>query len=401
MHEIVDCEVCGNQDLNSVLDLGLHPMCDDLIPIGSKLKCREYPIEILFCNNCKTAHQRYQVPKEILFPQSYHYRSRNTLDVLMGMKSLVSSCENYFGELSGKKVLDIGCNDGSLLNFFKLKGAITFGIEPTGAYQDAISSGSLVLHDYLNKESAEKFMLQYGHPDLITFTNVFAHIENLNEVLDSLRILSGPRTYILIENHYLGAIFERKQFDTFYHEHPRTYSYNSFVKIAEKLNMSINSVEFPSRYGGNIRVLIGPYANSTNNIDATSSLIGIEKRFVESFSILNKQIDDWKSKKFVEIIRATEKFGPLTTKAFPGRAAIPIKILGLNSDHIQAVYEKPASAKIGNYVPGTKIPILSDECMMSNHIAGSPILNLAWHIDKEIEIYMKTLGFNGEFINII
>ena len=71
-NEINSCEVCGNEDLVPVLDLGMHPMCDDLVPIGDVRVCQEYPIEILFCEQCITAHQRFQVPKHELFPTSYH-----------------------------------------------------------------------------------------------------------------------------------------------------------------------------------------------------------------------------------------------------------------------------------------------------------------------------------------
>ena len=73
--EINSCEVCGNERLVSVLDLGSHPMCDDLVPIGDTRVCREYPIEILFCATCRTAHQRFQVPKKDLFPASYLFES--------------------------------------------------------------------------------------------------------------------------------------------------------------------------------------------------------------------------------------------------------------------------------------------------------------------------------------
>jgi 2-polyprenyl-3-methyl-5-hydroxy-6-metoxy-1,4-benzoquinol methylase len=68
-----------------------------------------------------TSHQRFQVPKKILFPRTYHYRARFTGDVLLGMKSLVSAYEKNVQSLEGLKVLDIGCNDGSLLDFFKEK----------------------------------------------------------------------------------------------------------------------------------------------------------------------------------------------------------------------------------------------------------------------------------------
>ena len=109
---IINCEVCGNECLESVLDLGSHPMCDDLVKIGDDQICKDYPIEILYCKTCRTAHQKYQVPKHDLFPNSYHYRARFVADVLDGM-SWISSCEEQFGLLHEKKVLDIGCNDGS------------------------------------------------------------------------------------------------------------------------------------------------------------------------------------------------------------------------------------------------------------------------------------------------
>ena len=205
------CEVCGNADLQPVIDLGLHPMCDDLIPVGDQRECREYPISILFCTDCRTAHQRYQIPKQELFPKTYHYRSRNTADVLDGMKDLVSRCESTIGSLTGKIVLDIGCNDGSLLSFFAAKGARTFGVEPTNAALDA-SASHTVLNEFFTDTVAERFVSQHGRPDIITFTNVFAHIEDLSALLDTLRKTIHQNTVVVIENHYLGAILAKNQF---------------------------------------------------------------------------------------------------------------------------------------------------------------------------------------------
>ena len=163
--EITSCEVCGGNDLRPALDLGRHPMCDDLVPVGDDRICKEYPIEILFCDTCRTAHQRFQIPKRELFPATYHYRSRHTADVLNGMKDLVAACEESLGTLTAKKVLDIGCNDGSLLSFFVEKGAIAFGIEPTGAAADASQRGYTIVNDFFSEAVAEDFVRRHGHPD--------------------------------------------------------------------------------------------------------------------------------------------------------------------------------------------------------------------------------------------
>ena len=397
---IKKCEVCQNKELETVLDLGLHPMCDDLIKIGENEVCNDYPIVILYCKNCRTAHQKYQVPKHDLFPISYHYRARFTADVLKGMKGLVKSCEEQFGILQDKKVLDIGCNDGSLLNFFKEKGAITIGIEPTGAYHDAIANGHSGICDYFSEQTAMKVVDKYGKPDFITFTNVFAHIEDLKSVLNSLKILKHKNTKIIIENHYLGSVLKGNQFDTFYHEHPRTYSYTSFKFIAESLGLKIESLEFPSRYGGNIRVIMGNGEILNSNVNLVE-LESIEEKFYINFAELNTRINIWLKSKNDEIQKLIKHYGNINAKAFPGRAAILVKMLKLDSDIISKVYEKPGSLKIGHYLPGTRIPIHSDEELLSSNQLNMPILNLAWHISDEIENYLRKNKFTGDILHIL
>lgn len=401
-HEITSCEVCGNKDVVPVLDLGAHPMCDDLVPVGDGRVCNEYPIEILFCRNCNTAHQRFQVPKEDLFPSTYHYRSRFTADVLNGLAGLVESCVQRFGSLANKKVLDIGCNDGSLLDFFKKQGAITLGIEPTGAYLDAKDKGHVTYNNFLSEAVAAAIVAKHGQPDVITFTNVFAHIEDLHEVLSSVKKLMAAGTMIVIENHYLGSVLDGNQFDTFYHEHPRTYSYSSFVHMAKTLGTQLSEVQFPSRYGGNIRVFLGKSVGKEQAGSVVLNALSIrESRFFEDFAALRKNVESWRKLKHQFLGEQIKKYGKLRAKAFPGRAAILVKLLGLDEQSIVAVYEKPGSLKIGHYLPGTRIPIRSDDDLFALPDQTLPLLNLAWHIPQEIRSYLKEHGYTGPIIDIL
>ena len=400
MNAINCCEVCGNNSLKSVLDLGQHPMCDDLVPVGDPRVCKEYPIEILYCNICRTGHQKFQVPKEELFPKSYHYRSRFTADVLSGMKGLVDSCIDKFGSMDKKMVLDIGCNDGSLLDFFKAKNAVTIGIEPTNASKDAELKGHQIYSDYLSVELAEKILEVHGHPEIITFTNVFAHIEDLGGVLNALKVLQDKNTKIVIENHYLGAVLDGNQFDTFYHEHPRTYSYTSFKFMAKTLGVELEAVEFPSRYGGNIRVFMGQDSQLKNQ-ESLVKLDVKESLFENQFNGLQLNIKKWLTSKKLIIQSAFERYGKIRAKAFPGRSAILVKMLDIDENIISAVYEKPGSLKIDHYVPGTRIPILSDDDLLASDDLGKPLLNLAWHISEEIHGYLERSGYTGTITDIL
>ncbi len=384
-----------------MLDLGLHPLCDDLVPLGESRQCREYPIEILFCRNCNTAHQRFQVPQRDLFPASYHYRAQFTADVLKGMAGLVESCEQELGGLAGKTVLDIGCNDGSLLDFFRKKGAITIGLEPTEAFRNAEQKGHATFHEFLSEKVADDIVAEHCRPDVITFTNVFAHIEHLDNVIRALKRLMAGHTVIVIENHYLGSVLEGNQFDTFYHEHCRTYSYTSFMHVAKSLGVRLLKVEFPSRYGGNIRVFLGtiPVADETG-IDR-KALAARENAFFNRFAELRSNVERWRVEKTLLLKEEMRQSGKLRAKAFPARAAILIKLLGLNEESISAVYEKPGSLKIGHYVPGTRIPIRTDDELFALPDKTQPLLNLAWHIPGEIRNYLTEHGYSGPVVDIL
>ena len=390
------CQICLNKKMKLVLDLGNQPICDDLKKnkIGKK-----YKTNILFCDKCVTAYQKYSIKNKLLFPKNYHYRARNTKDVVEGMKDFASSVLKKVKKRGKIKVLDIGCNDGTLLNFFKKKGCKTYGIEPTDAYKDALNKGHKIFNCYFDYKNSKKIKKHIKNIDIITFTNVFAHIDNLDELLKSLKNILHEDTIVVIENHYLGDIINQTQFDTFYHEHPRTYSLNSFLGISKKIQLKIVDVKFVKRYNGNIRVFL---KKEKKNNEKVMRIIKNEQKLKKSIYKFQKKLNTWKINKKKEIDKIVKQYGPIPAKAFPGRAAIPINLLGLNKNSISAVYEKNISLKLGYLVPGTNIPILSDKLLLNVLKNKKIVVNFAWHIKKEISNYMKNkLKFRGKILDII
>ena len=400
LKEIKHCELCGEKDLQEVLNIGNHPLCDDLVPVNSNIECTLYPITILLCESCLTAHQKFQIRKEILFPTNYHYRARFTKDVLNGMKNLVNDCEKFLHTLQNVKVLDVGCNDGSLLNFFKKKGSVTVGIEPTKAAMDAIEAGHKIYNGFFDTRLAEKIFKEEGPFDVVVFTNVFAHIDDLKNLLLNTKKMLKKDGLLIIENHYLGSVLKGNQFDTFYHEHPRTYSALSFINIAKILGLKLTDFKLTSRYGGNIRVFISNKENS--NREFLDNIIKNENRnFKLLFSKMDTFISIWKKETNSKLKKLIKENGPLVAKAFPGRAAILIHLLGYDKTEISAVYEKENSLKIDHFVPGTKIPIKSEKELFEKKEKHKYLLNLAWHIPDEINTYMKEKKFEGKIVNIL
>ena len=391
-----DCQVCGTKLSEPELNLGNHPLCDDLIPISEEIECDEYPISISLCKNCLTANQLYNVKKEKLFPQRYHYRPRFTKDVLNGMKELVEQANSNLGTLKDKLVCDIGCNDGTLLDFFREKGCKTSGIEPTDAALEAKENHSNIIQDFFNLESAKQLVEEVGYPDIITFTNVFAHIEDLDIAIKSLKSMLKKETIIIIENHYLGTVIKTNQFDTFYHEHPRTYSLKSFEFISRKLEKRLSGVFFPKRYGGNIRVYISNedfYLKDDNNQNALNKVN--EEYMIEEFNKMQSFIDNWKKETKIAILNLKKEHDKIYGKSFPGRAAILLKLIDLDADIMPMIFEKKGSMKLNHFAPGTRIKICSDELWMNNENKPDVLLIWAWHIHEEIAGYLRSLGYKG------
>ncbi len=382
------CEVCGNQKMVTYLELGDHPLCDDLIDPRDPHSSELYRQEILLCEVCLTAHQRFPVQKETLFSPDYHYRSRLTNDVLSGMQELVDSALQMRPPSRGERVLDIGCNDGSLLLMFKEAGLETFGIDPTRAVLEHDGSIDHPFMEFFTPGFANRLLKEFGKFQYITLTNVFAHIEDFQSLCEALEVLIGPDTLVIIENHYLGSILENSQFDTFYHEHPRTYSARSFEFVSARLQCPIVDLTLPKRYGGNIRVSM----SRSPGLDSTEPLFPDENWMPAAMSDLQEAYESWK----IDAQRSLHEIcleGKVAGKALPGRAVMLISSLGLTSEIMPEIFEKPDSPKVGLMVPGTDIMVSSDESLLESNYTDLVIW--AWHISDEVSLYLRDLGFTG------
>ena len=188
-----------------------------------------------------------------MFPYSYPYTSSTTKILRENFADLYKETKKIIYLRSKDLVIDIGSNDGNLLSNFKDFHKV-LGVTPEKIGKLAIKKGIPTIIDYFDNKTVKKILLKHGKAKIITATNVFAHIDNINQIVKNvLRTLDNDGIFIT-ESHYLLPLIKTVQYDTIYHEHLRYYSVQSLNYLFKKHNLEIIHTKEISTHGGSIRV---------------------------------------------------------------------------------------------------------------------------------------------------
>jgi len=392
------CQVCGNAELESILFLGYLPPVNDFKNIGERPHEEpSYPAEILYCKKCHLVQSGFIVDPKIIFPKSYPYTSSTTKVLRDNFAELYRECTAMFELAPDDLVIDIGSNDGNLLSNFKDNHKI-LGITPEDIGKIAIERGIPTVLDYFTREVALRVKKEHGQAKIITATNVFAHIDNVNDVVKSILELLKDDGIFIIEVHYLLPIIQMNQFDTVYHEHLRHYSLHSLKYLLEMNGLEIiHAKQIPS-HAGSIRVYSareGKYPVK----DTVEPLLGAEKN-----TILKKEnLDKFRKRvilaklELVALLRDIKKTGKrIYGIGAPSRGTTLINYVGIDEGIVDCVMEIKGSHKINKYIPGTLIPVLEESKLYEDQPEYAILFS--WQITDELVPKLKEKGFKGDFI---
>ena len=393
------CQICNSKNLKLIINLGKQPLADTLLSkkIDPK-KIKKYPLKLVRCCKCSCSQLSYVVSGSKVYHKKYPYRTGITKTLKDYQKKLSAKlCTKY--RLNKKSfVIDIGSNDGTLLEGFKTKTKI-LGIEPTNTAKIANKNGIKTIQNFINEGLAIKIVKKYGKADLITATNVFAHMADLGRVIRSIEILLKNNGHFILENHYLLDIIKDLQFDTIYHEHIRNYSLKSLLHLFSYYKLKIVHAERASRYGGNIRVHIAKDLDEKTSFNI-EKLLSIEKKFGLYNDFLYKKFnkDVLKSRKMLkEFIKKIKlKKLSIVAKGCPARASTLLNYYDINIKQIPYIAEQPTSLKLGKYMPGLNIPIVNSKILLKEQ--PDYVLVLAWHLWKPIVKKWKRKKLKSKFI---
>ena len=405
IHDLSDgiqscCQICGNKDLKQVIDLGTQPLSDKLQRMDRELKEEiSFPLVQLWCSVCGLNQLNFICPSEIMFGDDYSYKTGVTQELVTYQAQMAADLVDLLSLKDEDLVCDLGSNDGTLLKGFMKQGVNVIGVEPTDIADLANKDGVPTLRMPFGEVAAKSVIEKSGKVSLATATNVFAHVQQLGDFMRGLDTVLKDDGWFCFENHYLGEIINTSQYDTIYHEHLRSLSVSSVVNLFSQYNFSVVKVQQTSRYGGNIRVLVrkgshDPMDGSIEEFLQKEKDLGFfDQKTYDGFreNAIASKVD------LLEMLINLKKEGKsVAGYSLPARAMTLINYVGLDSDLLPYVVEQSSSLKLDKYVPGTRIPVLSNECLENNK--PDYLLIFAWHLKDEIINYLRSRGLKGKCI---
>ncbi|MBU1084267.1 MAG: class I SAM-dependent methyltransferase [Candidatus Omnitrophota bacterium] len=396
---VVDrCQICDNPDLESILFLGYLPPVNTMNPIGEKPHQQpSYPAQLLYCPKCRLVQLGLIVDAKILFPPEYPYTSSTTKVLRDNFAELYAECSSLLKLSENDLIVDIGSNDGNLLSNFKDHHRV-LGITPEEIGKIAIERGIPTVIDYFNRETVERVLGEHGQAKVVTATNVFAHIENVHDIVDGITKLLPSDGVFISESHYLLALDDTLQYDTVYHEHLRYYSLHSLKYLLEMHGLEIFHAKRILTHGGSIRVYAarkGKYPAGT----AVKELLDAEKGKVlskEDFLKFSERVVMSKLGLAGILAGIKKEGGRIAGISAPSRASTLINYTGLDDGIIDYVLEIKGSHKIGKYIPGTLIPVFEESKLYEEQPEYALIFS--WHIADELIPKIAAKGYKGKFI---
>jgi hypothetical protein len=392
------CQVCENPNLEAILFLGYLPPVNRMNPIGEKPREQpSYPAQLLYCPQCHLVQLGLVVDPQVIFPPEYPYTSSTTKILRENFAELYCECKTVMDLGPQDLVVDIGSNDGNLLSNFKDSHRV-LGVTPEEIGKIAIERGIPTIIDYFTPEVVSKILAQYGQAKLITATNVFAHIENINGVIELILQLLKPGGVFISESHYLLPLIETLQYDTIYHEHLRYYSLHSLKYILEKHGLEMFHARRIPTHGGSIRTYAArrgdyPVKSSVAELLREEAAVVLSKENLLKF---REQVVLSKLQLWALLLGIKEKGQRIYGIGAPSRASTLINYVGLDDRIIDYVLEVKGSHKIGKYVPGTLIPVVDETRLFEDQPEYA--LLLSWHIADELCHNLKRRGYRGDFI---
>jgi hypothetical protein len=397
-----NCRLCKSSDLDKFLDLGHHPPSDQF---QMEHQCDEpvvfYPLEVFMCKSCGFIQLGYVVSPDILYQNNYPYESSTTETGSKHYNEFAQSVVEEFEFKNNDLAVDIGSNVGVLLSGFKRMGLHVFGIDPApNICAIAERRGIPTINDFFGSVAAEKIVATNGKASIITGTNVFAHVDDLDAFITAVKILlNKDKGIFIIESPHLLHMINSLEYDTIYHEHLSYISIEPLIGFFKNYGMEIIKIDEKDIHGGSIRIFVSHIGNYKIH-ESVSHILNLEKkarlREINTMKEFSNRVEKNKTDLNFLLNTLKNEGKKIVAVSAPAKGMTLLNYCKLDKQIIDYATEK-SKLKIGLFTPGSHIPVYSDSKLLEDQPEYA--LLLAWNFSKEIiknnEEYVRR---GGKFI---
>lgn len=380
---VTNCRCCGSTKLHRYLDLGKQPLANSYHK-GEDLK--EFPLEVDLCTDCFHSQLSIVVDPPLMF-KNYLYVSGTTKTFRNHCKELATDAVNYWNSRNPflmldawvpPKVLDIACNDGTLLGFFEELGCPVQGVDPAENLREITKKKGIPV-EVIYWASGASYVLKDQKFDIITGTNVFAHVDDIGNYLEECLSVMKSDGVIVLEFPYCEDMIGHCEFDTIYHEHLSYFLVNSLMVLAGDKGLGIDRITKVPIHGGSLRVFLRkglPHCLDALDMCSQEHRKGLLSQ--TAYMNFNIQVQQNKSdmKKFIENLKEEGK--KVIGYGASAKGNTMLNYFEIDLDYIVDDNEM----KWEHLTPGRNIPIKSPEVMAEEDELY--IVILAWNFFEEI-----------------
>jgi len=379
------CRSCGNSALQLVLSLGRMPLANAFLT-AEQLHQPEptYPLDLAFCSQCALVQITETVTPEKLFREYLYFSSFS--DTMLQHAQETAHRLIKSRDLNARSlVVELGSNDGYLLQYFVEKGIPVLGIEPAqNVAEVAETRGVRTLCEFFGKRLARELRGQGQYADVIIANNVLAHVADLNGFVEGIHILLNEEGVAIIEVPYMKDMIDRCEFDQIYHEHLCYFSLTSLDRVFRRHGMILADVERISIHGGSLSLFVA-HEDRAQPSNAVQSLLkeeaawGVDK--IEYYLGFGHKVEEIKTS--LRSLLESVKHGGKRIAAYGAAAkgTVLLNYCEIGREFLDFVVDR-SPYKQGRYTPGVHLPIYAPSRLLQE--MPDYTLLLTWNFADEI-----------------
>lgn len=394
------CRWCNSKNLVQVLDLGAMPLAWWFVKPENFKDEIKIPLELYVCEDCKLAQICHIVDPDILF-RNYFYISSVIRSLSLHFQEYAEFLKGTYLSEPWSKLLEMWCNDWVLLQYFQGNPDISsLWIDPSENVSKMAQDKWLeVINDFFNTESATAIVGKYGQFDVLTGSNMFAHIDDIIEIINAAKIVLKEDGVFIFEVHYLLDLLKEFQYDTIYHEHLTYYSILAIEKIFALQGMKIIDVIHLEMHGWGIRVITARDESKYPISPAVDVFLSEERAFglenIELYKKMWEQVVRHKEELTSLLDSLKSQWKSIVWYGAPGRWTILLNYCGITPETLDYIVDVSPLRK-GMCMPGVHIPIVDPEVARKD--PPDYFLVLAWNyldsiLSQEANLYSTWTRF--------